>query len=167
MRHFCGRRAYIYFLEARAQIITSLCFSHLLADRPLHFVDNEAAKFALIKGYGSDLSINSLLTLFWSHQSMNGSDPWFERVSSKANISDAVSRDDMSEATQAGWKHLNIKLDNCWPILLRALSDQEFAANDAHKCLTAELRPQVDALLPGVDPCIAPYRPRPSGTVTE
>ena len=30
------------------------------------FVDNEAAKFALIAGYGSDECINNILSLFWS-----------------------------------------------------------------------------------------------------
>jgi hypothetical protein len=116
----------------------------LLADRPVHFVDNEAAKFALVKGYSSDLSINALLTVFWAHQTQQGHDPWFERVSTKANISDAVSRADMTEATAKGWQHVDLDLGNVWPILLRACSDMVCATTQASADITAALRPQVE-----------------------
>ena len=150
LEKFCSRRAYIYFLEAWAQVITNLAFSHLLGDKPIQFVDNEAAKFALTKGYGADPNINSLLSLFWSHQASTGQDPWFERVSSAANISDSVSRDDMSEANAAGWLYIDLDLEYIWDIIIRCVHDPEYASSTAHSDCVTILRPQVDIALHGV-----------------
>ncbi len=92
LRQFCTRRAFIYFLEAWAQILVGIACHELLGPRYTSFCDNDAAKHALLKGYGRDTTINNMLGLFWTFMEDIGGDPWIERASSAANLSDEFSR---------------------------------------------------------------------------
>ena len=94
MNSFCPSNAFIYFLEIIAQIIPVLALSEALSPHFLSTVDNEASKHALIKGCSNVTSVNNLVSTFWCFCARNLKDPWFERVSSKANIADSVSRGD-------------------------------------------------------------------------
>jgi hypothetical protein len=100
---YCQTQAYIYFLEIIAQIIPAIMRPDLVKGHYMSFVDNEAAKHALIKGYGKIDEINNLASAFWRHCADNRTNPWFERVSTKANISDAISRGDLCEGLARGW----------------------------------------------------------------
>ena len=109
MRH-CRRtmwnrdwRAFIYFLEAWAQIVVSLAFGPFLGTHYVSFCDSEAAKHALLKGYGKDECINNMLGMFWTTCAIEGSSPWFERVTSEANQSDEISRDNSDLVMKSGW----------------------------------------------------------------
>ena len=98
LQKFCFCKAFIYFLEAWAQCIPLWSFGHLIHGPYASFCDNEAALHALIKGYGKDSGINAMISMFWAAAAQHSRDPWLERVSSKANISDGVSRSDMTLA---------------------------------------------------------------------
>ena len=64
-----------------------MAFSPWLDHHPLGFVDNEAAKFALIKGYANDTAVNTVMAVFWGHLHGTNLDLWLERVTSAASPS--------------------------------------------------------------------------------
>ena len=85
-------------------------------------MDNAAAQWALTKGYsGTSKEANVLTTLFWSVATAKQADPWFERVPSKANCSDAVSRGDFAFAESEKWVKCEIKCEQIWRLLERAV----------------------------------------------
>ena len=49
IRHFCSRKAYIYFLEVLAQLIAFLACRHLDSNLLISFIDNSSGFFALKK----------------------------------------------------------------------------------------------------------------------
>jgi hypothetical protein len=128
---FGSRRAYLYFLEAFAQVISSIIFSDLLGQEHMTFCDNEAAKHALIRGYGTDTNINNMIAMFWTHAAQSQSQPWIDRVCSSANLSDGVSRDEWDLCEQMGWARLDLNFDQVYVILQSVATDSAFAYNSA------------------------------------
>ena len=62
-------------------------------NRPtIHFVDNDAARFAMIKGSSPTPDSAWLTGRFWEEEARSGSFTWFERVASPSNPSDGPSR---------------------------------------------------------------------------
>ena len=88
------------------------------------FIDNAAAQWVLSKGYSSAPEANVLTTLFWAAVVSKGADPWFERVPSKANCSDSISRADESFVVQQNWKPCGAQLDEMWDVLRRASEEE-------------------------------------------
>ena len=119
VRAFSETRAYIYFLEGLAQIIPVLVAGEYLNQYYISFVDNEAAKHALVRGYGSVTAVNQLIQTFWSECENRQLHPWFERVSSAANLADAVSRDDLTEGLRRGWKTIDPDMNEMYNMLRR------------------------------------------------
>ena len=74
--------------------------------RPIiHFVDNDAARFALIKGSSPTRDSTWLTGLYWEAETSVGSFSWFERVASQSNPADAPSRGEACEELfTEGWK---------------------------------------------------------------
>ena len=58
----------------------------------VYFVDNEAARFALIKGSSPTTDSAWLTGEFWRAEAESGAFSWFERVPSPSNPADAPSR---------------------------------------------------------------------------
>ncbi len=58
----------------------------------VHFVDNEAARLALIKGSSPTTDSAWLTGEFWQAEAGSGAFSWFERVPSPSNPSDSPSR---------------------------------------------------------------------------
>ena len=56
------------------------------------FIDNDAARYALIKGSSPTPDSAWLAALYWEREATVGSYSWFERVPSPSNIADAPSR---------------------------------------------------------------------------
>ena len=69
---FSSRRAFIYTLEIVAQVIAQVALAHFLTSAFVAFVDNEAGKFALTKGYGKDFAINGILAAYWALAAAQG-----------------------------------------------------------------------------------------------
>ena len=86
---FAARRAYIYMLEVFAQIIA---FAKMMPPTIVAFIDNTAGQAALTKGYGKDAAVNGMISAFWTLAARRGWFVEFERVPSKANVADAVSK---------------------------------------------------------------------------
>ena len=128
LSRFAHRRQYIFFLEAIAQCLPLFIFWPLLQSPYFSFVDNTAAQFALAKGYSSDDAVNALASLYWAGAALKGSSPWFERVSSSANLSDKISRHDFTLADKLNWRRVNINYEQFWQVLIEAVDAKAFAA---------------------------------------
>ena len=110
-------------------------------------MDNEAAKFALLKGYGKQKRVNQLIAAFWNFNAANKLSPWIERVSSGANWADSVSRDDFSLSEQKGWIRMRPMLSHIWPILKRIATESTFAHSSGHQELSRALQASVQGQL--------------------
>jgi len=58
----------------------------------LYFVDNEAARFGLIRGGAKEPHMGQMLSAFWDEEKDNPSYPWFARVPTLGNPADDPSR---------------------------------------------------------------------------
>ena len=144
---FSGTKAFIYFLEALAAIFAPMMLRRVLPQHYISFVDNEAAKFALLKGYGKQVRVNHLIATFWNFNAANLMSPWVERVSSGANWADSVSRNDFSLAREKGWIRLRPVLNYIWPILHKIAIDADYAHGKGQEVLAEALQATVAAQL--------------------
>ena len=128
---FTTRKAFIYALEILAQVIAATAFGGRLPAMWVALIDNTAGQAALLKGYGRDLAVNGVLAAFWATAARHDWRPVFERVVSKANISDAVSRRDLDRAHRDGWTRVHTPSAQIVGILARAASDLQYACHDA------------------------------------
>ena len=83
------------------------------------FVDNEPARHALTKGFGKDDSINCLLQYTWRRIEELSLRPAWQRVTSSANVSDAVSRGDLRHARAEEWTEVQLDWDALFEELLK------------------------------------------------
>ena len=96
----------------------------------ISFCDNMGSHFSLIKGMSRDPEVNALVGLFWAASGILGVDPWIEYVPTKAQLADAVSRQDVSEANALGWHYVPMDLTTVWQILLRACVEPDISYDD-------------------------------------
>ncbi len=68
------------------------------------FVDNEAARGALIKGSTSSAASAGLVGEFWDVVARLGAHVWVERVASHSNPADAPSRNSLSWLQERGFE---------------------------------------------------------------
>ena len=89
--------------------------------------DNEASRHALIKGVGKHQPLNCLIAAHWTWHNRRGIAHRLERVPTKANIADALSRsEEIPEATQ--WHLLQIPLSSLTQRATKIIGDIEFAS---------------------------------------
>ena len=110
-------------------MLALFAFQDQLRSPYLSFINNTAAQFALSKGYSSDDAVNTLSSIFWASAAEWGSAPWFERVSSQANIPDGVSRGDFREAGQLGARQLEFDFHKVWDELIGAVRNNKFVGS--------------------------------------
>ena len=108
---------------ASAQVLAAVLFADFLPSHFIAFVDNEAGKFALRKGYGKDLAVNGILAAFWGSAAYCSRSPHFERMASKANISDEVSRGDLEASYSRGWRRVHTPIEAIKNVLIPATGD--------------------------------------------
>ena len=128
---FCSRRAFIYFLELLAPTIAMCLFASQVDPYLIAFVDNTASLAALNKGYGRDISVNRMLAFLWCLIARSGLYPHFTWVQSSHNISDSVSRHDLSAARAQGWTILEVEFDELYNIIGRCADDMRYACTQA------------------------------------
>ncbi|CAE7629352.1 unnamed protein product [Symbiodinium sp. CCMP2592] len=88
-----GRVQLIFFAELYPVLIARRTWGKVLRNRrALFFVDNEAAKAALIRNYSPLVDAASMLADIAELDVANHCFPWYCRVPSKSNFSDAASR---------------------------------------------------------------------------
>jgi len=98
-----GRKRAIHQAEVYpALIAVELWAERLRGRRVILFVDNEAAKEAIIKGTSSSRASAKLVTNFWRRAAEAELYLWVERVPSAANPADAPSRRACPELALAG-----------------------------------------------------------------
>ena len=128
---FTTRKAFIYALEILAQVIAATAFGGRLPAMWIAFIDNTAGQAALLKGYGRDPAVNGVLAAFWATAARHDWRPAFERVVSKANISDAVSRRDLDRARRDGWTRVHTPSEDIVGVLAKAAQDLQYACHGA------------------------------------
>ena len=126
-----SRKAFIYGLEIAAQIVALVSFCHQLPAHWVAFIDNTAGQFALHKGYGKDTAVNGMLAAFWTLAARQAWRPAFERVVSKANTADAVSRADLTRAQTEGWTRVHTPATRVLQTMARAAKDMQYACTTA------------------------------------
>ena len=85
--------------------------------RILHFIDNNAARDALIKGYTRETAAAALVGEFWLEEAKNASLSWFCRVPSASNPSDGPSRGDFAEVDALGSTRVAVREGDTGPTL--------------------------------------------------
>ena len=133
---------HIYFLEAFAQIAAIWYFGQLLPDRVVCFIDNEAAKHALINGFGRDKAICNIIGAFWCMCSKLGIDPWFQRVSTHSNASDEISRDIWTLADQLQWQQMHFSIEQSVKLFKNMATDAHFAHAEGPTAICRDLAQQ-------------------------
>ena len=102
--------------------MATIVFAKRLPQLWIAWIDNTAGEAALKKGYGKDPRVNGIPAAFWALAARQAWSPEFNRVSSAANISDAVSN--LRQATSMGcWSQLKIPTDDVIAILAKASHD--------------------------------------------
>jgi hypothetical protein len=125
------KKTYIFLLEVVAQCLGVWFLGKELAPHCWAFVDNVGAEHALRKGFSRDRDANAFISLFWVAAAAIRVTPWFERVPSKAQLADGVSRGDDSDAIAIGSIRLDFNYDGVWDTIIDVL-DSGGLATDAH-----------------------------------
>ncbi|CAE7945435.1 MKK3, partial [Symbiodinium necroappetens] len=120
---FWTRKAYIYMLEVFPQLVAFVTFATHLPQSIMAFIDNTAGQAVFSKGYGKDTVINDMISAFWSLAAYHGWFVEFEGVPCKANVADAVSRDDCGRARCEGWTRDHSPHDEILRIFANAVGD--------------------------------------------
>ena len=82
--------------------------------RVVQFIDNDSARFALVKGYSPSLASSALLSETWLQDCRLGLFSWYDRVPTASNIGDGPSRLDYEEVIQLGGVWSDPVLPGSW-----------------------------------------------------
>eukprot|EP00435_Cladocopium_sp_Y103_P048273 s452_g14.t1 len=157
---FVSRRAFIYMMEIMAAFIAVTFLQAELPPFFIMFIDNQAGKTALQKGYGSDERVNAIITAFWVLTAEKEWSPAFQYVKSELNISDPISRHDVAIAQKEGWEERPIDLTRLLEVLEEFARDPDGSiANLLQSLLEIQRTPSGVGMMHGVESAL---RPAPS-----
>ena len=139
LRQFSSDQAFIYLLEAWVAILAPLIFAPWLGKFYLQCCDNEASRHALIKGVGKHQPLNCLIAAHWTWHNRRGLAHRLERVPTKANIADAISRFEEVEIAKQ-WMLLHLPLSDIINRATKIIGDIEFASTHGFSGLPGILR---------------------------
>jgi len=109
----CGNR--IMEIEAVGPLLAVSTWPSLFRDVLwLHFIDNESAKFSLIKGSSLAMGTNEIVHATWDECRKRRIYPWWERVSSSDNPVDKASRRDLRDLYGQDWQVVEPTLPSIW-----------------------------------------------------
>ena len=111
-------KAFIYWLEMMAQILSIAVIAPHVQGHLVCFVDNTAAEHALRKGYSKDESFTKTLACFWAWVADKNLQLSFHRVTSAANLSDGISRGNWDDAEAFGCQRLCPKFERFYKFFL-------------------------------------------------
>ena len=129
LKHFASNKAFIYFLEAWAAIITPVLVRPLLPETYIQLCDNDAATHAIIKGSGKHMPLNNLIGSHWTWHNRQNLRRILHRVPTHANIADPFSREDFSIAKQLGWHILEPPTKKILTTTQKIIGDSQYAHN--------------------------------------
>ena len=127
LQHFASNKAYIYFLEAWAAIITPILVQPILTDPYIQLCDNDPATHAINKGSGKHQPLNNLIGSHWAWHNRQQLTQILKRVPSKANIADPFSRRDFTIAESLGWRTLPAPTEQLIPTVHKIVGNATFA----------------------------------------
>ena len=127
LKHFASNKAFIYFLEAWAAIITPILVKPLLTPTYIQLCDNDAATHAIIKGSGSHAPLNNLLGSHWTWHNRHCLRQILRRVPTHANIADPFSREDFTIAEHLQWPILEPPTSRLLETTKKIIGDSRFA----------------------------------------
>ena len=127
LKHFASNKAFIYFLEAWAAIITPILIKPLLTSTYIQLCDNDAATHAIIKGSGSHAPLNNLIGSQWTWHNRECLRQILHRVPTHANIADPFSRGDFSISSQLQWPVLEPPTSRLLTTTKKIIGDSTFA----------------------------------------
>ena len=127
LRQFSSDQAFIYLLEAWAAILAPVIFEPWLGHFYVQCCDNEASRHTLIKGVGKHQPLNCLISAHWTWHNRRGIAHRLERVPTKANISDALSRFEGIPEAQL-WHQIRIPASSLTQRATKIIGDIEFAS---------------------------------------
>ena len=127
LKHFASNKAFIYFLEAWAAIITPVLIQPLLTPTYIQLCDNDAATHAIIKCSGKHVPLNNLIGSHWTWHNRHQLTQILHRVPTHANIADPFSREDFSIADQLGWYRLEPPTKRLLQTTQKIIGDSQFA----------------------------------------
>ena len=111
-------KAFIYWLEMMAQILSIAVIAPHVQGHLVCFVDNTAAEHALRKGYSKDESFTKTLACFWAWVADKNLQLSFHRVTSAANLSDGISRGNWDDAEAFGCQRLCPQFERVYKFFL-------------------------------------------------
>ena len=83
----------IFLIEAIGPLVLLCTFPNVFKNSLwLHFIDNTASQYALVRGSSSVMSGDHVVGLTWAKAAKLGTFPYFDRVHTKSNPIDGVSR---------------------------------------------------------------------------
>ena len=99
------------------------------------------AQFALTKACSFDDTVNSIPSFFLATAAEWGVAPWFERVSSAANVSESTVAGTVGAPYSFGTQQISVNFEKAWPLFSQAVRDNDFAnAEVANQIKTLERR---------------------------
>ena len=109
----------IYELEILPLVVCLELWGDLIKDCPVvHYIDNDAAKASMIRGYGATEVARRLVQKYVEHEERFQLKVWFARVPSFSNLSDGPSRNDFSEVLAMGASQTICEWERFKPLLL-------------------------------------------------
>ena len=88
-------------IELYVMVLARLSFKDWLKNRrTIWWVDNDAARFCIIKGLSPSLTMKALIREFYAVDAEAPTYSWVERVPSSSNVADGPSRGDCREALE-------------------------------------------------------------------
>ncbi|CAE7676939.1 prtp, partial [Symbiodinium sp. KB8] len=121
----------VFYDHGVVPVVALAAFSTHLPGEVTAFIDNTAGQAALSNWYGKDPAMNGMLAAFWALAARQGTIVDFRRVPSKANVADAVSRDDFGRARREGWTRVHVPASPIKHILAKAVDDLPYAVDGA------------------------------------
>ena len=115
-RTACSKKTVINQAELWPALVARTTWPHLLrGKRLLHFIDNDGARDALIRGYSPVAESNMMVGATWLADTALGTFVWYTRVPSEANLSDGPSRLDFSAVEAMGYLKVEAVLPDWQP----------------------------------------------------
>eukprot|EP00438_Fugacium_kawagutii_P030630 Skav223900 [mRNA] locus=scaffold2113:67388:67897:+ [translate_table: standard] len=111
-----------------AQTLAVIAGQEILTESSWFYCDNEASRCALLKGFGKDERLNRLISCTWQLASAINLSPAFDRVTSSANMSDEISRNDLRLAESKGWTLISLNWDEIYKELAAATKSLKAAS---------------------------------------
>jgi len=122
----------IYFLELLWPVAAVYVWRQDIANcSVVMFEDNDGARHNLLRAFSKDFRSSLLLAMFWGAAAAQHTRPWVDRVASKDNPADCLTKPGLSKSHLVGSKQVDPSvLQPFWDFLSRHLEQERFPSWD-------------------------------------